>query len=220
MQGLKSSSAIETVHSNVLKPHNKKQQRALLHDTSSQLRGCCFCCSESIFFKHTAPLSSSSSSSSSSSPSSPLLCFWSHRDSEPLHSCHSSRSEQSALSYLLVRLAAPLRSVCCLLPVSAHTCARRKGAPHTCGRLFWTISADHWFEIRRHRSLCDETKKLVSLAFYLNRFIWTFSVGLCVDGVHSGWSYLLNRLHLSPVLIHEPHTDPSIYKTVSFMQEL
>lgn len=109
-----------------------------------------------FFFKHTAPLSSSSSSSSS--PSSPLLCFWSHRDSEPLHSCHSSRSEQSALSYLLVRLAAPLRSVCCLLPVSAHTCARRKGAPHTCGRLFWTISADHWFEIRRHRSLCDETK--------------------------------------------------------------
>lgn len=56
MQGLKSSSAIETVHSNVLKPLNKKQQRALLHDTSSQLRGCCFCCSESIFL-NTPPLS-------------------------------------------------------------------------------------------------------------------------------------------------------------------
>lgn len=38
-------------------------------------------------------------SSCSSSCSSPVLRFWSHRDLEPLHSTHSSRSEQSALSY-------------------------------------------------------------------------------------------------------------------------
>lgn len=45
-------------------------------------------------------------------PPSPMLCFWSHRDLEPLHSSHSSRSEQSALGYLLAKPAAPGCSVC------------------------------------------------------------------------------------------------------------